>query len=109
MTIPLFDTEEQYRYKTITIEGSRSQDTEIFLFAISTCMWCRLGKKWLKDRGYRYTYLDIDTIPVADKNSLKVELGRLAGQTPGFPFLILNGEKWHSGFDASVWEEMLHD
>jgi glutaredoxin len=105
--IPI-DVARRYRDRIVTVEGSRGQDREIFLYAISTCMWCKLGKSWLNDRGYAYSFLDIDKIPVEEKNQIKQELGKLTGDTPSFPFLVVDGERWHSGYDPGTWEELLN-
>jgi glutaredoxin len=100
---------ERYRDTLVTVQGSREQSRTIFLYAISTCMWCKLGKSWLNDRGYTYTYLDIDKIPVDEKNQIKQELGKLTGDTPSFPFVVIDGERWHAGYDPSTWEKLLSE
>jgi glutaredoxin len=101
------DTKKRYRNEISQVEGRRGQDRDIFLFALSTCIWCRMGKKWLNDRGFRYSYLDIDKIPVEEKNDIKKELAKLVGETPSFPFLVIDDDKWHSGYVPFIWEELL--
>lgn len=103
------DAKKRYRDQIARVEGRRDQKKEIFLFALSTCIWCRMGKKWLSDRGYAYSYLDIDKIPVDEKNQIKKELAELVGETPSFPFLIIDDEKWHSGYVPFIWEEILDE
>ncbi len=103
------DVEEKYRDSIVRVEGTRSQKKNLFLFTISTCMWCKLGKRWLKDRGYTYSYLDIDKIPVDEKNQIKKELAKLVGETPSFPFLIMDGREWFSGYVSFTWEELLSE
>jgi glutaredoxin len=125
MSLLSFDVQSRYGDRFVTVEGNhsgkrgkglfrkrargRQQDVDIFLFSISTCVWCKLGKSWLKDRGYRYTYLDIDQLPVDEKNGIREELKGLVGETASFPFFVLDGERWHSGFDGDVWEKMIHE
>ena len=103
------NAEEKYRDTIVHVKGTRDQKKKLFLFTISTCMWCKLGKRWLNDRGFTYSYLDIDKIPVDEKNQIKQELGRLVGETPSFPFLIMDGRKWHSGYVSFLWEELLRE
>jgi len=100
---------EPYKKRIAYIKGARRQIGDIFLFTLSTCMWCNLGKKWLKERGYRYSYLDIDMIPLEEKNGLKAELGELIGEQPRFPFLITDTDTWYSGYDTSIWEDILSE
>jgi glutaredoxin-like protein NrdH len=103
------ETKKRYRDIITHVEGRRDQKKEIFLFALSTCIWCRMGKKWLNDRGYAYSYLDIDKIPVEEKNQIRNELVKLVGETPSFPFLVIDDEKWHSGYVSFIWEELLDE
>jgi glutaredoxin len=102
------NVEEKYRDRIVHVEGTREQDKELFLFTISTCMWCKLGKRWLNDRGFSYSYLDIDKIPVEEKNLIRQELGTLIGETPSMPFMVINGKEYHSGYVPFIWEELLN-
>jgi len=54
----------------VEVKGPRDKH-KIFLTALSTCMWCKKGKQWLIDQGYKYSYVDIDKLPVEEKNELK--------------------------------------
>ena len=100
---------EPHKEKIVHIEGKIDQKVDIFLFTISTCMWCKLGKKWLKERSYPHSYLDIDMLPLEDKNRLKAKLSELIGEQPRFPFLVTDTERWHSGYDTSIWEDILSE
>ena len=92
--------------KIVYVEGSR-KDHKIWLAAISTCMWCKRGKRWLKEKGYSYSYLDIDKIPVKEKNELKKNLEAIFGERPRFPFIVVDKIKFDSGYNPDIWEEML--
>jgi len=105
--IPI-DIEEKYRKRIVYVEGTREQKENLFMFAISTCIWCKRGKRWLNDREFSYSYLDIDKLPVQEKNLIRQELGKLIGETPSMPFLIIDDERYHSGYVPFVWEELLH-
>ncbi|MHA2247489.1 MAG: glutaredoxin family protein [Candidatus Hodarchaeales archaeon] len=90
-----------------TVEGTRKQSEIIFLFVISTCMWCKKGKRWLREHGYSYSYLDIDKIPVKKKNQLKNDIEKIFGVRPRFPFLIVNKTQFDSGFNPDIWKEII--
>jgi glutaredoxin len=105
--IPI-DIEEKYKKQIVHVKGDRDQKEELFLFAISTCIWCKRGKRWLDDRGFSYSYLDIDKIPVQEKNLIRQELGKILGETPSMPFLIIDDRTYHSGYVPFVWEELLN-
>ncbi len=36
--------------EVITVEGEKKAN-EIIILALSTCQWCKKGKKWLKDNS----------------------------------------------------------
>ncbi|MFX0012988.1 MAG: glutaredoxin family protein [Promethearchaeota archaeon] len=91
----------------ISVEGTGKQLNKIFLFTISTCLWCKKGKNWLKEHGFHYSYLDIDKIPIEEKNTLKKDIEEVFGVKPRFPFLIVNKMQWDSGFNPNIWEDML--
>ena len=91
----------------ISIEGTKKQNHNIFLFAISTCMWCKKGKRWLNKKGYSYSCLDIDKIPVKEKNQLKKDIESVFGVKPRFPFLIVNKVKYDAGYNPDIWEEII--
>ncbi|MFX0113617.1 MAG: glutaredoxin family protein [Candidatus Hodarchaeota archaeon] len=80
---------------------------EIFMFAISTCQWCKKGKQWLEERGYAYTYLDIDKLEFEVKEELKSNLRKVFETRLTFPFLIVDRTQCHPGFTPSDWEVML--
>jgi len=103
------NVKDRYRDSIIHVQGRRTQSKELFLFTISTCIWCRLGKRWLSDRGYTYSYLEIDKIPVDEKNQIKKELVELVGDAPSYPFLMINDREWHSGYVPFIWEELLNE
>ena len=49
-----------------TVEGSK-KDRNITILTLSTCMWCKKCKAWLKDRDIQYRYVDVDKIKYEEK------------------------------------------
>jgi glutaredoxin len=70
-------------------------------------MWCKRGKKWLKDNDYSFKYTDIDKIPVNEKNELKKQIKEAFGVKPRFPFIVVDRISWDSGYNPDIWEDML--
>ncbi|NHJ01209.1 MAG: glutaredoxin family protein [Candidatus Heimdallarchaeota archaeon] len=91
----------------VSVEGTRTSHPKIFTFTISTCQWCKKGKSWLKENGFAYDYIDIDKIPIEEKNALKTELQEVFGVRPRFPFLIVGSTEFLVGFSVKNWEELL--
>ncbi|MHA1994892.1 MAG: glutaredoxin family protein [Candidatus Hodarchaeales archaeon] len=90
----------------VNVEGPRDRH-KIFVATLSTCMWCKKGKEWLKENGYAYSYLDVDKIPLEDKNRLKAELHATFGVRPRFPFIVVDKLSVDSGYNPDIWEDML--
>jgi glutaredoxin len=90
----------------VDVAGSRDKHN-IFLAALSTCMWCKKGKQWLNDNGYKYSYVDIDKLPVKEKNDFKKQLKSVFGVSPRFPFIVIDKLFWNSGYNPEEWESML--
>ena len=92
--------------KVVEVTGTRDMH-KIFLATLSTCMWCKRGKQWLIDNGYSYSYIDIDKLPVKEKNEMKKQLQSAFGAALRFPFIVIDKIFWNSGYNPDEWEEML--
>ena len=44
-----------------TVEGS-NKNRDVTILTLSTCMWCKKCKAWLKDRDVKYKYVDVDMV-----------------------------------------------
>ena len=83
------------------MEFQRVEGTDkgkIVLYALSTCMWCRMAKNLLKDMGVCYEYVDVDTLSAEEKVTVKQEIKKW---NPGgsYPTLVINEKECVSGFD----------
>ncbi|MHA1204744.1 MAG: ferredoxin-thioredoxin reductase catalytic domain-containing protein [Candidatus Heimdallarchaeaceae archaeon] len=84
-------------------------DFEVFLFAISTCQWCKKGKNWLKDNKISYYFIDIDLINYNEKKEIKKEIRHAFNlEFIAFPFVVIDGEKYEMGFNKKKWEKLFH-
>lgn len=90
----------------INVEGTKHFH-DIFMFALSTCQWCKKGKRWLQERSYAYTYLDIDTLKLAVKTELKKKLRKEFDTRLTFPFLVVDKSQILPGFNPDDWEAVL--
>ncbi len=43
------------------VEGKK-KDRKVFIYALSTCIWCRKMKQLLKDMDIDYTFEDVDNL-----------------------------------------------
>jgi glutaredoxin-like protein NrdH len=64
---------------------------KIFLFALSTCGWCRKTKKLLNELGVEYYFVDVDLLKGEHRDETMKEL---EGYNPRctFPTLVINDQ-----------------
>jgi len=79
---------------------------KIFLFALSTCVWCKKTKKLLEDLGVEYSYIFMDKLEGKDKDE---QMKKLENWNPrcSFPTLVINNEKCIVGFKEDEIREEL--
>jgi glutaredoxin-like protein NrdH len=76
----------------------------IILYALSTCMWCRMAKNLLKDLGVGYEYIDVDTLPIEEKDVVKKEIKKW-NPDGSYPTIVINDKECVSGFDEAEIRE----
>jgi glutaredoxin len=91
----------------IVIVNGGKDEKDIFMFALSTCQWCKKGKKWLEDNNYLYRYVDVDLIPFEEKRILKRDLREFFNTMIRYPFLVVDGKEYYAGFNIDNWKQML--
>ncbi len=64
---------------------------DIFLFALSTCGWCRKTKNLLNDLGLEYRYIDVDLLDAQAKREVVEEVARWNPST-SYPTIVINNK-----------------
>jgi len=85
--------------KPIKVEGRDAG--EFFLYALSTCIWCRKTKAFLEESGISYSYIFVDELEGEDKVAIKDEIKKW-NPSCSYPTLVVNNEKCIVGFDAEA-------
>ena len=70
---------------------------KVFLYALSTCGWCKKTKELLADLGVEYSYVFIDKLESSDREKRMEELSKWNPRC-SFPTLVINDEKCITGF-----------
>jgi len=86
------------------VEGKEGVD--IFLYTLSTCVWCRKTKKWLKKKRLAYRFVDVDLAGPEDKEILLEEIRRW-NQKCSFPTMVIDGRDAIVGFKPEKFKELL--
>ncbi|MFX1316746.1 MAG: glutaredoxin family protein [Promethearchaeota archaeon] len=88
-----------------TVKGS-NKNRDITILTLSTCMWCKKCKAWLKDRDVQYKYIDIDKIDFEDKTKILEYLRETYQSRISYPFMICDSE-FVVGYNPNKYEELM--
>lgn len=64
---------------------------DIHLYALSTCPYCRMTKRYLDDHGITYELIEVDQLEGDEKQQAIDRVKELSGGT-SFPVLVADGE-----------------
>ena len=70
----------------------------VIVFGTPTCHWCNVARKYFKEQGIKFKYIDITKDPEAARDA-----GRHCRGVP----VILIGSRWICGFDKNKIESTL--
>ena len=73
------------------------QGAGIFLYALSTCGWCRLTKELLSGLGVAYDYVDVDRLDPDETARVRKELMKW-NPSCSFPTVVIDGKDCIIGF-----------
>lgn len=78
---------------------------KVFVYALSTCPYCRMTKKYLDEMQVSYDSLDVDMLEGDEKSETVAKIKELSGGT-SFP-VVLIGDEVIVGFNKSRIKELL--
>ena len=61
------------------------------LYTLSTCMHCKAAKRFLKEHGIEYDYVDVDKLNGTEKEKIQAEVLKLTGGLR-FPTIVIGDE-----------------
>ena len=79
---------------------------KVFVFALSTCGWCKKTKAFLNESGVEYSYVDVDLETGADREKVLNEV-RKWNPNCSFPTVVLNDASCLVGFQPDKMKEAL--
>ena len=90
---------------TVTVvPGEKKAD--IFLFTLSTCVWCKKTKNLLKELGVQYRYVDIDQLEGEERKNILQQL-REKNPSSSYPTIVINDSTIIVGFKEKDIREAL--
>lgn len=70
----------------------------IYLFALSTCIWCKRTKNLLDTKGVQYNYVFVDKLKEKERQLVRETLKQY-NEKMSYPTIIYNDDKCIVGFD----------
>lgn len=77
---------------------------KLFLYALSTCGWCKKTRMLLEELGVEYSYIYVDLLE-GDERSETVEQLKKWNPQLSFPTLVVNDDYCVVGFDEDRVKE----
>jgi glutaredoxin-like protein NrdH len=79
---------------------------KVMVYALSTCVWCRMTKQYLKDSGVEYEYVDVDLSEEDDKEKIRKHIQSVGGSL-SYPSIIVDDKVLITGFRKDRFKEVL--
>ena len=87
------------------VQGTK-KDHKVVVYAISTCVWCKMTKQFLKDNEIEFEYIDIDMCEPEEKEKVRQTIVSKGGSL-SYPTTIVDGKKLITGFRKDLLKEAL--
>lgn len=83
----------------------RNKNHRVFIYALSTCVWCKRTKQFLKERGVEYEYVDVDLASGEERRKIEKEFAKTGSYS--YPTLVIDGKRVIKGYRVDEIKEAL--
>ena len=87
------------------VSGKKS-DHKVTVYALSTCVWCKLTKQFLSENGVTYEFVDVDLLDDNDKSKVHETITSKGGSL-SYPTTIVDDKTVITGFRKDQLKEVL--
>ena len=91
--------------KTVKVAGENRKH-KVSVYALSTCIWCKLTKQFLNENRVEYEYVDVDLCSAEDRDAIRREITDRGGSF-SFPTVIVDDKILITGFRKDRLKEVL--
>lgn len=84
----------------------RNNKHRVLVYAISTCAWCKMTKKFLSENNVEYEYVDVDLTGDKDHEKIREDITSRGGE-PSYPTVIVDDKTVITGFRKDKIKEAL--
>jgi glutaredoxin-like protein NrdH len=86
--------------------SGKKNDHKVTVYALSTCVWCKMTKQFLNDNNIEYEYIDVDLCEDEDKKKIH-QLILSKGGALTYPTTIIDDKVVVTGFRKDQLKEAL--
>ena len=79
---------------------------KVLVYALSTCVWCKMTKQFLKDNGIEFEYVNVDLCDEKDKVKIRQHIQSKGGNL-SYPTIIIDDNILITGFRKDKLKEAL--
>ena len=79
---------------------------KILLYALSTCIWCKMTKEFLDKLGVEYSFIYVDLLEDKDRDKATEDIKKW-NPICSFPTMVINDKKCVVGFKEKEIKEAL--
>ncbi len=87
------------------VQGKHNKH-KVIVYALSTCVWCKMTKKYLKDNDIEFEYVDVDLREEEDKQKIRQHIQNKGGPL-SYPTTIVDDNVLITGFRKDLLKEAL--
>jgi len=91
--------------KVVKVPG-KNRERKVFLYTLSTCVWCKRTKGFLKDNGIEHDYVDIDLCNDEEREEAREHILKLGGSL-SYPAIIIDDKILINGYREDKLKEVL--
>ncbi len=91
--------------KSMKVSGKNNKH-KVLMYALSSCAWCKMTKKFLNENKVEYEYVDVDQCSDKDRAAIRRDIEGRGGE-PNYPIIIVDGKKMINGFRKDKISEAL--
>jgi glutaredoxin-like protein NrdH len=89
----------------VKVAGTNNKH-KVLMYAISTCAWCKMTKRFLNENNVEYEYVDVDLTGDEDHEKIREDITSKGGE-PTYPTLIIDDQTVINGFRKDKIKEAL--
>ncbi len=86
--------------------SGKKNEHKVQVYALSTCVWCKLTKQFLDDNSVEYEFVDVDLLEGEDKRRVHETIMSKGGSL-SYPTVIVDDKTVVTGFRKDKLKEAL--